>query len=129
MAENPLKTVSRALSRSGIGTYRIIDDALLKAGGPNRDRQAWSGIAIRLDQGDAYVVELELTLDRHLAADAVEAERDLRNHFEEASDETYDLSPATIDPVWGHWRCSVSQRCHGIDEAVEQVRDMLEWEF
>ena len=129
MIANPIKDVSAALGRSGIGTYRIDEDNRLKAGGLNHERQAWSGIAIRLDQGEAYVVELELTLDRHLAETAPDAEADLRRHFEEATSEPFEISAATVDPLWGHWRCTVSRRCHGVDEAVALVWAMLQWGF
>lgn len=129
MKDNPIRGISTALRDSGIGIYRIEEGTILKAGGHNQDGQAWYGVSVRIDRDEAFIVELELTLDHHLAASAAEAEADLRNHFEEVTDEPYDLSPATIDPVWGHWRCTVSRRCHSIDEAVELVRDMLEWEF
>ncbi|MFH1531369.1 MAG: hypothetical protein ABIK09_11640 [Pseudomonadota bacterium] len=129
MTGSPLATISAALRHSGIGTYRIEDEKLLKTGGPNRDSQAWSGIAIRLDRGEAYVVELELTLDRHNAETAEEAQNDLRRHFEEATTEPFEISDASVDPIWGHWRCTVSRRCHCVDETVALVWAMLQWGF
>ena len=111
------------------GTYRIEEERLLKAGGPNRDGQAWSGIAIRLDRGEAYVVELELTLDRHHAETAGEARDDLQRHFAEVTTESFEISEASVDPVWGYWRCVVSRRCHGADETVALVWAMLQWGF
>ena len=129
MHDNSLRTLSRALTRSGVGTYSIVDDAVLKAGGLNLDRQAWSGIAIRLDHGEAYVVELELTLDHHCAETADEARADLERNFIDAVTEPFDISHAEVDPIWGHWSCTVSRRLHGIDETIQLVLDMLEWGF
>ncbi len=129
MVAKPMETVSAALLNSGIGTYRIEDDELLKAGGPNKDGQAWSGISIRLDRGEAYVVELELTLDRHHAAMAEDARDDLRRHFDSVTSEPFEISDATIDPIWGCWRCTVYRRCHGVDQTVALVWAMLEWGF
>ena len=129
MKDNPILGITAALRDAGIGVYRIEDGAVVKTGGHNRDSQAWSGISIRLDHDEAFIVELELTLNGHLAESAEEAELDLRVHFEARTGEVFELSGAALDPVWGHWCCSVSQRCHGTDEAVRLVDRMLGWEF
>ena len=128
MTDHPIHQISLALKDSGIGIYRVEDEAIVKTGGRNLDAQAWYGISVRLDNDEAFVVELELTLERHLAESVREAEADLRGQFEAITDEAFLISTATLDPVWGYWCCTVSRRCHSTDEAIGIVREMLGWE-
>ena len=128
MLENPLRLIAAAARRAGLETDRI-KDGILKIGGTNCFKEATFSVSVSVEVDGVFVVELELTLDDYEDEDTAAVLEGLRSHVEEFIEEPYELSPVTLDPLWEHWCCTISQRTRDVDEAVTLVQDMLEWEL
>jgi len=129
MAENPLRSVADTVRRAGLEIDRI-GKGVLKVGGTNIFKQACFGVSVRVETENVFLVEMELTLDDDdMAEDTAAVLEDLRSQVEEFIEEPYELSSVTLDPLWEHWRCTISQRTKDVDEAATLVQDMLEWEI